>query len=114
MSEKVRTKTATIANGASLSDGVLVDGACMVGIVTPSTLTGSVFTFQVSINGTTYNNLYNQTGAEVIVSCGTSRYIQLSPVDFEGFYYVKVRAGTSGTPSTQGAEALVLLCVEEL
>jgi len=114
MSEKVRHKTAAIAASANLSEAVLVDGAAIVGIVMPATWTAANLTFQVSVDGTTYNNLYDQFGTEVNVPASTSRYIQTNPADFEGFVYIKVRSGTSGTPVTQAAQALLTLAVEEI
>lgn len=104
----------TIANGASLSDAIRPNGAAMVGIEMPATWTTANLTFQVSVDGTTYNNLYDSTGTEVTVTAAASRYIQLNPASFEGFLYVKVRSGTSGTPVNQGGARTIKVVVEDL
>lgn len=103
-------KTATIANGASLSSAVDIDGSALVGIVVPATFTGTSLTFQMSHDDTTYSNLYDETGTEVTVTISTSRYIRLNPSDWMGCDALKVRSGTSGSPTTQsGGDHSVIL-----
>lgn len=106
--------TATIAESASLSAGVLLNGAEMVGLKMPADWTTAALTFQVSTDGVTYNNLYDQDGSEVNVSVGAARYIALPPADYAGFIYLKVRSGTSATPVVQAAERSIGIMVEDL
>lgn len=110
------TKTATIANGESLSAGVRFDGAALVAIIMPAAWTAASLTFQASVDDITYNNVYNESGIEKTVTASTSRYIALNPADFVGANYIKVRSGTSGTPVNQDAEralSLVVIAVDE-
>jgi len=80
----------------------------------PAAWTTANLTLLVSLDGTTYNPLYDKDGVEVTIAAAASRYIQLFPGDFEGFLYLKLRSGTSGTPVTQAAERVLSVMVEEL
>lgn len=100
---------ATIANGQSLSDAIDLGGLRLVSIVMPSAWTAANLTFQVSHDGTTYNNLYDAGGSEVTTTAAASRYIYLDPAFWSGIRFLKVRSGTSGAAVAQGAERLVTL-----
>lgn len=93
----------TIANGTSLSDAIEFGGDALVEIVMPAAWTAAGLTFQVSHDGVTYQNLYDAAGTEVQISVAASRNVRLSPTDWIGVPYLKVRSGTSGTPVNQGA-----------
>lgn len=103
------TRTATIANGASLSDAVQLDGSALVGIVMPATWTAANLTIQASHNDSTYNNVYDELGTEKTIVAAASRYISLNPADFAGSDSIKVRSGTAGTPVNQAAARSVIL-----
>jgi len=112
----MRHITFTIANGQSLSAAIILNGWVPVRIHTPAAITGTVFTFQTAIGGSggTFNNLFDGVGAgaEYVVGMGTSRAISLISEDFRGVSVLKVRTGTSGSPSAQGAErTFTLVCV---
>lgn len=98
------TRTATIANGASLSDAIQTDGSTLVGIIMPAAWTAANLTLQMSHDDSTYNNVYDETGTEKTIVASASRYILLNPADFLGANSLKVRSGTSGTPVNQGAD----------
>lgn len=107
--------TAVIANGASLSGAVDIVGLTLVGVLIPSSWTTADLTFQVSVDGSTYVDVYNDSGVEYLVQVGAaSTYIVLNKsgyADFAGMRYLKVRSGTSGTPVNQGgARTLTLIC----
>lgn len=105
--------TATIADGASLSGAVHVDGRSIVGIQMPGTWTSADLTFQVSADGATYGNVYTTAGVELTATNGsaTSRYIVLDPLNFLGANYIKVRSGTSGSAVNQSGAARALSVV---
>lgn len=106
----VITRTATIANGQSLSAAVeLVDGASIVGIVMPAAWTTAVLTMQMSHDDSTYNNVYDSLGNEATIQAGASRYIVLNPSDYIGADALKIRSGTSGSPVNQDAERRIVL-----
>jgi hypothetical protein len=100
------TFTATIANAASLSGAVDLGLNRLFAIVIPSTWTGTTtpITFQASVDGVTYGELYDSTGTEVQVTVtGVSTYIlNASPAEWLGVRYIKVRSGTLGSPVNQG------------
>ena len=105
----VVTRTATIAESASLSDAIQVDGSTVVGIVLPATWTTANLTFQASADDSTYNNVYDELGTEKTVVAAASRYIPLNPADFLGANSIKVRSGTSGTAVNQAAARSVIV-----
>ena len=101
--------TATLANAASLSDAIDLNGTTMVGYIIPAAWTAADITFQVSVDGTNFNNLYNQFGNEVKHIVAASRFIVLTPSDMAGVRYIKFRSGTNITPVAQGAQRLINL-----
>ena len=106
-------KTATIANGASLSGAVdLGAGAILAGIQMPAAWTAASLTFQVSADGVTYANKFDALGTEYSVAsaaAAASQYIALPPADWLGVRYVKVRSGTAAAAVNQGAERALTL-----
>lgn len=109
--------TVTIASSASLSDAVnFVDGSlfyqerpALCGIIMPGTWTTADLTFQASEDGSTFNDLYDELGAEVTVTAAASRYIRLSPADWARIRHLKVRSGTSGSAVAQGGDRTITL-----
>lgn len=94
--------TATIANAAALSDAVEIEGMKPVLLDVPA-WTAAVITFQVSHDGVTFRDLYDEDAAEVNCSTfSTARVLQL-PAQLEGAAFLKIRSGTTGTPVNQGA-----------
>ncbi len=94
--------TATIANGAALSDAVEIGSSKPVLLDVPG-WTAAVITFQVSHDGVTFRDLYDEDAAEVNCSTfSTARVLQL-PAQLEGAAFLKIRSGTTGTPVNQGA-----------
>ena len=110
MSQRASLASATIANAASLSGAVRLSGT-LTGIQMPASWTAANLTFQVSVDGDTYQNVYDSSGSEFVVTAAAARYIPLNPADFIDGRWLKVRSGTSGTPVNQGAERVVQLTV---
>lgn len=104
MTDRLRTVTATIANGASLSDAIPVGGELVVGLDLP-TITSAAISFSVSVDdGTTYRDLYDSFGSEVSLPASTgARYVALDWTQFGSVTHVKVRSGTSAATVNQGA-----------
>lgn len=95
-------QTATIANGAALSDAVYLHGEVLVGIRMPAVWDAANLTFQVSMDDVTYLNAYNDAGAEqVVVVTAASTHIFVYPEDFAGYRWIKVRSGTAAVPVNQ-------------
>lgn len=112
---ELASQEAAIANGASLSGAVVLPPAeYLAGIVMPAAWTAANLTFQVSEDGVTYNDLYDQDGTEINVTAAASRHIILNPETFWGIHYLKVRSGTTGTAVNQGAARTVVLVTRPL
>lgn len=100
----------TIANAASLSDAMDLQGARLVGIRMPATWTAAGLTFQVSEDGTNFVDLYNSAGEVAYTTAAGSRGLSFLAEDFLGWRYVKVRSGTAASPVNQGgARTLILI-----
>lgn len=103
--------TVTIANGASLSDAAVIGAGTVVGIVLP-TMTSASLSFQGSADNSTFVEVLDAASAAVAVGASTgARYIQ-APADLHGVPYLKVRSGTSGAPTAQGAARTITLIVK--
>jgi hypothetical protein len=115
MTTGIKALSATIANGASLSDAVDLLKHEVVGLVMPSAWTAASVTFQGSQDGSTYNDLYDSGGTEKSYTVAASRHVLLSaPEDFRGVRYLKVRSGTAGTPVNQGAERIIKVLIKDV
>jgi hypothetical protein len=101
--------TATIANGTSLSQGIDLEGKTLLGIHMPAGWDATSLTFQVSEDGVTYDNLYDNLGNEKTIIVANNRYIYASPSDWVGIRFIKVRSGTSATPVNQTANRNIIL-----
>lgn len=108
-------KTAAIANNASLSGAVDLQDNPLVAVLIPSAWTTADITFQASVDGTNYYNVYNMSGDEYTITVGgTSRLIVLSPLEFQWARYVKIRSGTAGTPVAQGGARTLTVVVRRI
>lgn len=101
--------TVTIANAASLSGAADLGGTTLVGYIMPSSWTAADITFQGSVDGTNFFNLYDQFGNEVRHVVSSSRFVALNPADLASIRYLKIRSGTSGSAVSQGADRVVTL-----
>ncbi len=102
-----KVKIVTIANGAALGASFIGDGR-LVAIQMPAAWTAANLTFQGSMDGVTYADMYDATGTEVTVVAAASTYILLADLKAA---WIKVRSGTTGTPVNQGADRVILLYV---
>lgn len=101
----------TIAEGGSLSTGVDLKGATIVGIVMPAAWTTGNLTMQASADGEDYNDVYDRYGTETNIPVAANRHVNLSPAELTSMRYVKLRSGTSGTPVNQAAARTIILVV---
>lgn len=104
-----KRKTASIANGASLSAAVSLETGRLFALQMPASWTTANLTFQASHDGTTYADMYDEEGTEVTVTAAASRVIVLEPARWLGIRCLKVRSGTSGSPVNQGAAREITL-----
>ena len=87
----------TIANGQTTSGLVDLSGVQIVGIFTPSAMTGSVLYFSTPTYGGTFVDVYDRTNTRYSVTIATSaaRFYILEPASFCGLKYLKVISGSS-------------------
>ena len=110
ISQSLYKCNATIANGQSLSDAIPLKGYVFVGIQMPASWTGANLTLQASADGgVTFANVYDNEGTEFEISADASRFIRLDPAVMAPFDCVKVRSGTSGSPTNQGGARTLML-----
>lgn len=65
--------TATIANGASVSNAILYAGFRSGIFIMPGTFTGTHIGFKVSPDGSTWTDLYTAANAIISITVGVSR-----------------------------------------
>ncbi len=90
-----QTQSVTIANGATSSDAVNLNGFGMVALITPAALTSTAVTFTGSQDGVNFVPIYNTSGTQLSITVSTSRYIEFVPGDFVGLNYLKLVGGTA-------------------
>ena len=103
-----------IPNGTALSGAFRLNGATLLGIEMSAAWTAANLTFQHSIDGTNFFDMYDGAGAEVSLTVVAAHYVFLPPADWSGIVYLKVRSGTGGTPVNQGAERVLKLVCKEI
>ncbi len=104
-----------IANGASLSGEVDLEGQAVQAIQMPAAWTAANLTFVASdVTGGTFNPVHDDAGAEVTVTAAAARCIGLDAVarELDGLRFVKVRSGTTGVPVIQGADRTLTLVLK--
>lgn len=100
--------------GSVATDGIRLGADTLVTIGIPSGWTTANLSFQVSLDdGATYANLYDETGAEVVIPVTTSpAVIMLSnrpSYNWRGINRLKVRSGTAALPVNQVSNVTVTL-----
>ena len=111
VSQALETKTVTIANGSSLSSAVDLGGRKLVAIVMPSGWTAAALTFQASVDGANYYNVYDGS-TERSVAVDADYYSMLAIGDYVGVRYLKVRSGTSASGVNQGADRTLTMVLQ--
>jgi hypothetical protein len=93
MLEKVHTTTIAQSDtkSAEIRSGYRTS---IVALITPAALTGTAFTFEGSVDGTTFVPVYNE-GTQYSVNVGTSRYVALNNSVLGGLQSIKIVSGSS-------------------
>ena len=102
-------QTVTIASGASLTASINLQDQPIVAIQMPASWTTAKLSVQGSHDGTTFFDVYNAYGDEYLIEAAASRYIVLSPNEFQWARSIKLRSGTTGTPVNQGADRTIAI-----
>lgn len=95
---------AGIANGQSLSEAIILDSAGPVRLMMPAAFDGGYVEFQVSADGVTFTDLYDDVGSKVRITAAPATAVRLTPADWLGIYAIKIRSVTgAGAAQAQGA-----------
>jgi hypothetical protein len=107
-------ENATISSGAATSSALNMKNKVLMALKTPSTWTTADITFQVSIDGTNYNDLYDSDGEEVTftVVAGKQQYSK-DPIAYIPFNYLVIRSGTTATPVNQAGDRTITAVFDE-
>lgn len=103
------TATATIANGASLSNAVSLGTSDLISIIMPAAWTAAALTYQFSVDGTNFYDAYSTTAELTATSAAASRIININAATYDAARYIKIRSGTSATPVNQAADRTLTL-----
>lgn len=104
-------KTATIAAGTALSDAVDLTGVVVSGIYMSGAWTTATLSFQASPDGNTWYEIYEAGSSEYSASAAASTLIPLDVPTMWSVRYLKVRSGSSASPTNQAAERVLTLVV---
>jgi len=113
------TSTATIPNGAPVSNAVNLGDKILCGVIVSAAWTAAALSFQVSHDGgTTWFDLYALGGAtEVSIASGNvvaGRFVPLDPAGFVSIDMIRVRSGVTGTPVNQSGDRVLTLIARKI
>jgi hypothetical protein len=116
MTDDVRYTTVTVANGASLSGAgqLLPTNGRLVAIIMDAAWDTNAVSFQVSVDGTNYFNLYDEATEYSMAGVTASTYRKIDWTVFQGARYVKVRSGTAAAAVNQVGDSIVTLVMWNL
>jgi len=101
------------AKGESLSSGIDISAGNIVRITTPAGWTNANLTFQISSDGTGYNDLYDAEGQEItIVVRGDNSAIIIRDPWSRTINFIKFRSGTVKNPVPQQDGRLFAVAIE--
>jgi hypothetical protein len=108
-------KTASIANGASQSGVIDLEGYRLVGLIMPATWTAaSVTVLAAPTADGTFVPVHLDEGTELTITADGSRAIGISGTKAEAlamWRFLRLRSGTHASPVAQGAQrAIHLIC----
>lgn len=99
------SNSVTIASGTAVSGAAQVNGQMIDGLILPAAWTAADITFQVSLDGITYSDLFDGYGNQVAIAAVASRAIALPIGLLRAWDYVKLRSAAVGVPATPENQA---------
>lgn len=108
--------TVTIASGQSVSSPIRLDRNWLIALVMPSAWTAASITFQGANEqdaAATWLDLYNESGEITVTSAAASRGIILPPTLVHGWWWLRLRSGTSAAPVAQAADRSIVARVRQ-
>ena len=104
----VTSQNVTIANNTALSAELDLGVSTLVGVIIPATWTAADLTFQASVDGTNYFNLYDDNAGEVTVKGTAGAYIVMRNLDlWRGVRFLIIRSGTHSVAVNQGGDRVL-------
>jgi hypothetical protein len=97
-------QTATILNGATVSDAIDAGPYTIFGIQLPAAFTGTALTFQVSADNITYQLLYDTANALVTIAAVAQGRSYILPSGLGPWPFFKVVSGTA-----EGAQRSIVI-----
>jgi hypothetical protein len=102
----------TIAAGESLSDGIDCSSGEIVRITVPQEFTPANLTFQVSTDGNLFNDLFDDSGDEIMVTAQPDSGIVISGRWVRSVAYLKFRSGSRDHPVEQREDCKFAIAVD--
>lgn len=108
------SKTATILNGAAISDALTLEGKLPSNMVMPAAFAATAkIAFSISFDGTTYYPLRNIDGTVYEIVFTASTAYALNRDLFRGVGWIKVRSALAGTGVNQDADRAIIISVAD-
>jgi hypothetical protein len=103
------SESGSIVVGGTMTNVITLSEFQALGITTASNVTASTLTFLVSLDGTTFYDLYDETSTEVSIttSASANRAYRLNVPSLLGWNKFKIREGTSASPVAQQTNNVV-------
>lgn len=92
----------TIANGATVSDALELNGGTLVGLQIPVAMTGATLAIQCSLDGgATWFAVKDAAGTAKTVVANATGFYKFPPADFDGIYWLRfVSSSAEGADRT--------------
>jgi hypothetical protein len=114
MPVRTRTLDFTIANGASLSNAMQLNGLMGEAIIMPGTWTAAGLSFAASeTEDGTYLPLDDALGVEITLTVAASQRIVLPIGLLRSHNWIKLQSGTSAVPANQGGARMLTLLARD-
>ncbi len=97
-------KTATILAGQSLSNAVDCTAGGPAFIHMPSDWTAARLSFQISFDGTNFNDLFDASAAELTFNALGGTSVNLDETLWRPVLYLKIRSGPRNNPVAQALD----------
>ncbi len=108
----VTSVVATIGSGAALSDTIFTGGLPICGIQMPAAWDSADLTFQASCDvAANVANVLDKDGLELDFKAAASQFVTFDPAFFAGVRFIKLRSGTSASPTNQSATRSIVLAI---
>jgi hypothetical protein len=106
------TKAATIAAGAALSDVIDCSTGAPVFLHMPSDWTPARLTFQVSYDGTNFNDLFDSEAREISFNAVPGTSVRMDSMQWLPVTWLKVRSGPRDNPRAQESARAVNVTID--